>query len=131
MRDIIRWFLLSILYFPFMLIGGKWAFAADVGAMLKAMTDPAGAPFYPVTMQVLQVLTWMLHIIFVYTSIGGLFFTIDGFMKKEERWQRLAKATLEISKVSVSLAIVLGVAPLLFYQVIYDPLWYTSASLSA
>jgi hypothetical protein len=29
------------------------------------------------------------------------------------------------------LAIVLGVAPLLFYQVIYDPLWYTSANLSA
>ncbi len=89
MKDMIRWFLLSIL--SFMLIGGKWALASDVGAMLKAMTDPAGAPFYPVTMQVLQVLTWMLHMIFVYTSVGGLFFTIYGFTKKEERWQRLAK----------------------------------------
>ena len=63
MKDMVRWFLLFI--FSFMLIGGKWALASDVGAMLKAMTDPAGAPFYPVTMQVLQVLTWMLHMIFV------------------------------------------------------------------
>jgi len=99
--------------------------------MLKAMPDPAGAPFFPVTMQLLQVLTWILHMIFVYTSVGGLFFTIYGSTKKEERWQRLAKATLELAKVSVSLAIVLGVAPLLFYQVIYDPLWYASANLSA
>jgi len=129
MKDMIRWFLLFI--FSFMLIGGKWAFASDVGTMLKAMPDPAGAPFFPVTMQFLQVLTWILHMIFVYTSVGGLFFTIYGSTKKEERWQRLAKATLELAKVSVSLAIVLGVAPLLFYQVIYDPLWYASANLSA
>ena len=129
MKDMIRWFLLFI--FSFMLIGGKWAFASDVGTMLKAMPDPAGAPFFPVTMQLLQVLTWILHMIFVYTSVGGLFFTIYGSTKKEERWQRLAKATLELAKVSVSLAIVLGVAPLLFYQVIYDPLWYASANLSA
>jgi hypothetical protein len=129
MKDMIRWFLLFIL--SFMLIGGKWAFAGDVGTMLKTMSDPAGAPFFPVVMQVLQVLTWMLHILFVYTAIGGLFFSIYGFTKREERWQRLSKATLELAKVSVSLAIVLGVAPLLFYQVIYDPLWYTSANLSA
>jgi hypothetical protein len=90
MKDMIRWFLLFIL--SFMLIGGRWALAGDVGAMLKAMADPAGTPFYPVVMQVLQVLTWMLHMIFVYTSVGGLFFTIYGFTKKEERWQRLAKA---------------------------------------
>jgi hypothetical protein len=129
MKDMVRWFLLFIL--SFMLIGGKWALAGDVGTMLKAMPDPAGAPFFPVVMQVLQVLAWMLHILFVYTAICGLFFSIYGFTKREERWKRLSKATLELAKVSVSLAIVLGVAPLLFYQVIYDPLWYTSANLSA
>jgi len=129
MKNTIRWFLLFLL--SFMLIGGKWAFAVDVGTMLKAMPDPAGVPFFPVVMQVLQVLTWMLHILLVYTAIGGLFFSIYGFTKREERGQRLSKATLELAKVSVSLAIVLGVAPLLFYQVIYDPLWYTSANLSA
>lgn len=102
----------------------------QVGAMLKAMTDPAGAPFYPVVMQVLQVITWALHMVFVWTSIGGLLYAIYCFSKKEENFQRFARAMLEFSKVSVSLAIVLGVAPLLFYQTIYDPLWYASANLS-
>ncbi|MGB9873834.1 MAG: hypothetical protein ACPLRS_02575, partial [Hydrogenobacter sp.] len=129
MQEIIRWFLLAVL--SFMLVGGKLAFAVDTASMLKAMADPAGAPFFPVVMQVLQVLTWALHMVFVYTSVGGLFIAIYGFIKGGERWHRLSKAIIELSKVSVSLAIVLGVAPLLFYQVIYDPLWYTSANLSA
>ena len=118
-------------FLPFAFLGSVPSFAVDVGVLLKAQTDPAGAPFYPVVMQILQVLTFALHILFVYTSIGGLFVAVYGFTKKDENWQRLARATLELSKVSVSLAIVLGVAPLLFYQVIYDPLWYTSANLSA
>jgi hypothetical protein len=87
MKDMIRWFLLFIL--SFMLIGGKWALAGDMGTMLKAMADPAGAPFYPVSMQVLQVLTWMLHMIFVYTSVGGLFFSYIRFYKKR---REVAKA---------------------------------------
>lgn len=132
-QNLIRWFLLGVL--SFMLVAGKLAFAGQspeqVGAMLKAMADPAGAPFFPVVMQILQVLTWALHMLFVWTSVGGLIYAIYGFTRKEENHQRLARAMLELSKVSVSLAIVLGVAPLLFYQVIYDPLWYASANLSA
>ncbi len=132
-QSLTRWFLLSVL--ALMLLGGRLVFAkqspAEVGAMLKAMADPAGSPFFPVVMQILQVLTWALHILFVWVSVGGLFYAIYGFTKKDEKHQRLAKAMLELSKVSVSLAIVLGVAPLLFYQVIYDPLWYASANLSA
>jgi len=89
MKDMIRWFLLFVL--SFMLIGGKWALAGDVGAMLKAMADPAGAPFYPVVMQVLQVLTWMLHMLFVYTSIGGLFFTIY-YLRFYKKGREVAKA---------------------------------------
>jgi len=131
-QNIVRWFLVGI--FALLLIGGKVAFSANnqaIGQMLKAMSDPAGSPFFPVVMQILQVLTFALHILFVYASVGGLFVAIYGFTRKDENWQRLAKATLELAKVSVSLAIVLGVAPLLFYQVIYDPLWYSSANLSA
>lgn len=132
-QGFVRWFLLATL--GFMLVGGKLALAvqspAEVGAMLKAMRDPAGSPFFPVVMQLLQVLTWALHILFVWVSVGGLFYAVYGFTRKDENHKRLANAMLELSKVSVSLAIVLGVAPLLFYQVIYDPLWYTSANLSA
>ncbi|MDW8237112.1 MAG: hypothetical protein RMJ32_01755 [Aquificaceae bacterium] len=119
----------------FMLSAFELAFGAQtkeqIGAMLKAMSDPAGAPFYPIVMQVLLVITWALHIVFVWTSIGGLFYAVYGLSKEYEHAKRLAKAMLELSKVSVSLAIVMGVAPLLFYQTIYDPLWYASANLSA
>ncbi|MFN3871340.1 MAG: hypothetical protein ACK4MW_07665, partial [Aquificaceae bacterium] len=132
-QNLLRWLLLGVL--GLMLVGGKLALAAQspeqVGAMLKAMRDPAGSPFFPVAMQILQVLTWALHMLFVWTSVGGLLYAIYGFTRKDENHQRLAKAMLELSKVSVSLAIVVGVAPLLFYQVIYDPLWYASANLSA
>lgn len=103
----------------------------QVKELLQVMQDPAGAPFYPWVMQLLQVITWVLHILFVWVVVGGLGYAVLGFFSQSEFRQRLAKAMLELAKVSVSLAIVLGVAPLLFYQVIYDPLWYTSANLSA
>ncbi|RMH80688.1 MAG: hypothetical protein D6674_03385 [Acidobacteria bacterium] len=129
-QNLVRWSLLGIL--GSMLLLGKVVFAAqDVGRMLKTMADPAGAPFFPVVMQLLQVLTWALHMVFVWTSVGGLLLSIYALTKKEDNYQRLARGLIELSKVSVSLAIVIGVAPLLFYQVIYDPLWYSSANLSA
>jgi hypothetical protein len=43
----------------------------------------------------------------------------------------LAAAMLVTAKIAVSVAIVIGVAPLLFVQVVYDPFWYTSNVLSA
>ena len=93
-QNLIRWFLLGVL--SFMLVAGKLAFAGQspeqVGAMLKAMADPAGAPFFPVVMQILQVLTWALHMLFVWTSVGGLIYAIYGFTRKEENHQRLARA---------------------------------------
>ena len=46
-------------------------------------------------------------------------------------WERLSIALTKVAKVGVSLLIVLGVAPLLFTQVIYDPQWYASNVLSA
>jgi hypothetical protein len=48
-----------------------------------------------------------------------------------DHWRRLASAMVNTAKVAVSVAIVVGVAPLLFVQVIYDPFWYTSNVLSA
>lgn len=132
MKTLAKKFFLSVLSFVFLLNGLALGAQSkeQVGAMLKAMADPAGAPFYPVVMQILQVLTWALHMIFVWTSIGGLLYAIYGFSRKDENHQRLGRAMLDLSKVSVSLAILIGIAPLLFYQVIYDPLWYASANLS-
>ncbi|GAB6070676.1 hypothetical protein JCM30760_17730 [Thiomicrorhabdus hydrogeniphila] len=104
---------------------------AQVTEMMYALRNPAGVPTYPIIFVGLGVLTFALHIFFVQLMLGTSAITIFGAFKNEAKWRRLASAMLEVSKVSVSVAIVIGVAPLLFVQVVYDPHWYTSNVLSA
>lgn len=101
-------------------------------SVLLALRDPAGIPFYPIVFQVLYVLTWALHIAFVLLSIGSLGLSIYGVtqQKSNPNWKLLTGHLIQTGKLSVSLLIVLGVAPLLFTQVIYDPNWYVTNTLS-
>lgn len=100
--------------------------------ILNLLRDPAGVPFYPVVFQGLYILTWALHALFVFLSLGSLGLSLYGTYKQksDETWKFLTPHLLQTGKVSVSLLIVLGVAPLLFTQVIYDPNWYTINTLS-
>ena len=100
-------------------------------AMLYALRDPAGVPSHPLVFLVLGVLTWALHIAAVQVMLGASALTLYGAFSRNPYWRRLAAAMLSTAKIAVSVAIVLGVAPLLFVQVIYDPFWYTSNVLSA
>lgn len=104
---------------------------AQVTDMMYALRNPAGIPTYPIIFMSLGVLTFALHILFVQLMLGTSVITLFGAFKNQPYWRRLAAAMLEVSKVSVSVAIVIGVAPLLFVQVVYDPHWYTSNVLSA
>lgn len=103
----------------------------QVTEMMYALRNPAGIPTYPIVFIGLAVLTFALHIMFVQLMLGTSAITIFGAFSDNHYWRRLAAAMLEVAKVSVSVAIVIGVAPLLFVQVIYDPHWYTSNVLSA
>ena len=104
---------------------------AQVTEMMYALRNPAGIPTYPIIFIGLAVLTFALHIMFVQLMLGTSAITIFGAFSDNPYWRRLSAAMLEVAKVSVSVAIVIGVAPLLFVQVIYDPHWYTSNVLSA
>ncbi|BBP42983.1 hypothetical protein [Thiosulfativibrio zosterae] len=104
---------------------------AQVTEMMYALRNPAGVPTFPIIFMGLGVLTFALHILFVQIMLGTSAITIFGSFSQSPYWRRLAAAMLEIAKVSVSVAIVVGVAPLLFVQVVYDPHWYTSNVLSA
>ncbi len=105
---------------------------ASVSAMLHALQDPAGIPAPAWIFQYLMVLTWAFHIAFVNLSLGAGLLAIIAFAKRRTPdWARLSVAMTGVTKISVSMAIVLGVAPLLFTQVIYDPGWYTANVLSA
>jgi hypothetical protein len=104
----------------------------DIGSTLQVLRDPAGIPSHPLVFQVLMVFTWIFHILFVNIALGSAAMALIGFRRRiDPHWQRLSMAMTKVAKVSVSLLVVLGVAPLLFTQVIYDPQWYTSNVLSA
>jgi hypothetical protein len=105
----------------------------DIGSAMHAMRDSAGVPAVPELFQVLMVLTWIFHIAFVQLALGTSALAIYSFHRRESGpyYETLSIAMTKAAKVSVSLLIVLGVAPLLFTQVIYDPQWYASNVLSA
>jgi hypothetical protein len=100
--------------------------------ILNLLRDPAGLPFYPVVFQGLYILTWAFHALFVFLALGSMGLSIYGGFKQknDNNWKILTSHMLQTGKISVSLLIVLGVAPLLFTQVIYDPHWYTVNTLS-
>jgi len=105
----------------------------DIGTVINTMRDPAGVPASPVLFQGLMIFTWVFHIAFVHLTLGAATLSIFAFYKGSSGpyWEDLSIAMTKVAKVGVSLLIVLGVAPLLFTQVIYDPQWYTSNVLSA
>lgn len=105
----------------------------EMGVVMNAMRDPAGVPAHPIVFQTLMVLTWIFHIGFVHMTFGAAALAIWGFYRRDSspHWFALSMAMTKAAKVGVSLLIVLGVAPLLFTQVIYDPQWYTASVLSA
>lgn len=96
---------------------------------LLAMRDPLGAPVHPLAVQILLVVTYVLHIFFVTTAIGSLFLGLYGLRRPEENWQRLAKVSVRLAVQATGLGITMGIAPLLFVQVIYDPAWYSATTL--
>ena len=103
----------------------------ETAAIVKALQDPMGLPFSPLLFQVLMVLTFALHILFVNFTLGTSFLALYGRLRGGEPWGRLSPALAKAAPANVSLAMLLGVAPLLFVQVVYDPFWYASNLLSA
>jgi hypothetical protein len=99
--------------------------------VLNALRDPAGLPTHPLVFLVLGVLTFALHIAAVQLMLGATGLTLWGSLSKDAHKRQLASTMLGVGKVMLSVAIVIGVAPLLFVQVIYDPFWYASNVLSA
>ncbi len=103
----------------------------DTAALIKALQDPMGVPFFPLVFEALMVLTFALHIICVNVTVGAAALAVYGRLAAGPRWRALSLSMAKTVTMSVSAAIVLGVAPLLFIQVLYAPFWYASNMLSA
>ena len=100
-------------------------------AMTAALADPAGAPSHPAIFLVLGVVTFALHIAAVSILLGSTGLALFARYKATDDWLRLGSTMAFTAKAATGAAIVLGVAPLLFVQVIFDPFWYASSMLSA
>ncbi len=83
--------------------------------------------------KVLLVVSFVLHILFVNLMVaGGLMAVFNewrGWRSNNEKWDRLAQQLSVQVSIHKSLAVVLGVAPLLIISVIYTPFFYTSTIL--
>ncbi len=99
---------------------------------INLMRDPAGVPFFPVVFQGLYILTWALHAAFVLLALGTLGLSLYGSTKQknDNNWKIFNPHLIMTGKFSVSMLILLGIAPLLFTQVIYDSGWYVANTLS-
>lgn len=103
----------------------------NISQMVQGLVDPMGIPFYPIVFIILSVLTFAIHIMFVNFVVGSAFFAFYGAIKGGQYWSRLTKSLIKVTPITNSVAILIGIAPLLFVQVVYDPFWYVSNTLSA
>jgi cytochrome c len=93
---------------------------------------PLPLPANPVFLEVLLVVAFVLHILFVNLMVGGslvvLGFQVRG--RKEPEYDKLARLLATTITVNKSLAVVLGVAPLLLLNVLYTMHIYTANALT-
>lgn len=89
---------------------------------------PAGSLF----LELLLVLAFIAHILFVNLMVGGalLVFAFELRGLREPAYDRLARALATVVTVNKSLAVVLGVAPLLVINVLYTVHFYTANALT-
>jgi len=89
---------------------------------------PAGEYF----LQGLLVLAFIAHIVFVNLMVGGsiLVFAFELRGRRQPDYDKLARALAETLTVNKSLAVVLGVAPLLLINVLYTIHFYTANALT-
>jgi hypothetical protein len=95
--------------------------------------DPIPLPAPAGLLEALLVFTLFLHLLPMSLLMGGGTLTVISELigRRDERHRKLAQATARLLPVLVAFTITMGVAPLLFLQVIYGPLFFSSSILMA
>lgn len=78
------------------------------------------------------VIFFLVHILFVNLMVGGslLVVWLEWLGRKEGKWDRLAHAIAETITVNKSLAVVMGIGPLLCINLLYTMQWYSANALT-
>lgn len=90
--------------------------------------DPLPLPAPAWLLQLLSVLTLVLHLLPMNLVLGGSFIAAWAILRRHEP---LARVLINTLPVATAMTITLGVAPLLFLQVLYGQFFYTSSILMA
>lgn len=94
--------------------------------------DPIGIPAPAWMLQTLLIFTFVLHIIAMNLLVGGVVILCINLRKKEDEFRRvLAERISKALPPTMAITITLGIAPLLFLQVLYGQAFYTSSILMA
>ncbi|HOJ61058.1 MAG TPA: hypothetical protein PK878_12290 [bacterium] len=90
--------------------------------------DPLGIPTPVIVFQFLALLTFVLHLIFMNYILGGMvILTVnEWFFGKNPKAAAANVILAGVMPVALSMAITMGVAPLLFVQVLYGQFFYTA-----
>ncbi len=98
-------------------------------SLLVPTTDPISIPWF--WFEALGILTFVLHLLLMNAMFGGSIIALFSRGKDKQGWHPVAKALSTKLPTMVALTVNLGVAPLLFVQVIYGHLLYSSTVLMA
>ena len=93
--------------------------------------DPLLLPLPPGVLKALLLATFTLHLMAVNLGVGGSLILAVHALLGGPRNQHLVRKLAPLLPAAVTFAITLGVAPLLFLQLIYGPFFYTASVLTA
>ncbi len=98
--------------------------------LLIPAADPVGLPAPAWLLEFLLVLTFILHVLPMSLVLGGGFITVWTHMSdRSQTGRRLVAHLAGILPPAIAYTITLGIAPLLFVQLLYGTLFYTSSIL--
>jgi hypothetical protein len=94
--------------------------------------DPIGLPAHPLIFVALLLLTQFLHLVFMNFVLGGSLVAVGlnvAAVRGHTTAGTIARTFYKMVPVTISMAITMAVAPLLFVQVLYAPYFYSSTVL--
>ncbi|UOA08290.1 cytochrome c [Methylobacter sp. S3L5C] len=82
-------------------------------------------------LEILLIVSFLIHILFVHLMVGGSLFSLVCQIRglKSPDYEKLAYRIMQTVTVNKSLAVVMGVAPLLVINTLYAPQFYASSAL--
>ncbi len=93
---------------------------------------PLPLPIPEWTLVACLILFFLIHILFVNLMVGGslLVVWLEWMGRRQRRWDDLAHAVAETITVNKSLAVVMGIGPLLCINLLYTMQWYSANALT-